>query len=88
MQLEQSESDLQLPYPQLSQSTVGTGFYLLLDLLGSNDRDFINVIISSDVICCVDMPPFITIVLVIDKHTRHCRGITSNEHVIISVSSL
>ena len=47
------------------------------DLKGSNAKGQISVIITSDVICCVDVPSFITVALVIDKHIRHSRGSTS-----------
>ena len=50
--------------------------------MGSNDKDRISAIIIGHMICCIDMPSYITIVLVIDKHARHCRGSTSPGYVM------
>ena len=57
----------------------------MMDLKGSNTKGEISVIITSDVICSVDVPSFITIALVIDKHIRHSRGSTSAEHELITL---
>ena len=66
--------------PQLSQSIVGTLSLLIWDLLGSNGEIEIRVIITSDVICCIDVPLIITIALVIDKHINPSRVSTSVGH--------
>ena len=51
-----------------------------MDLIGYNTKGEISVIITSDVICSIDVPLIITRLLVIDKHTRHSRDSTSDEH--------
>ena len=50
------------------------------DLIGSNVKGEISLIITSDVICSIDVPLIITRLLVIDRHTRHSKDSTSDEH--------
>ena len=46
---------------------------LVRDLIGSNTKREIGVIVTSDVICCIDVPLIITISLVIAHYTQQAQ---------------